>query len=78
MSHNIITIKAKREADIRRTGIGVEYKSQTLSVSTYWGGKEDGVSLQLTLDNDYVQLTNAQVTKLLRAILEGMKLKEAP
>ena len=76
MSRELITLMGETENDFAPKGHGVEYKDQELIVTAFWGGKMRKQFLQLTIGDRYVQLSNAQVTQLIRALLEGFKLDE--
>jgi len=72
MSTNITSIKGRYEANHHNTDKLPIYEVSELNINRFYGGKENGGMLQLTIYNGqnepYVQLTREQVCNLIEAL----------
>lgn len=68
MSHDIGGIAGCKEAIASTEKREVSYKDNNLKLTSFWGGTQRGKCLQLSLNEDYIQLTKSEVVHL-RALL---------
>jgi hypothetical protein len=64
MSTNIATIYGEREAVIQPQKGKVQKSRQTMSITRFWGGSQNGVMLQLTIGNWYIQIDSKGIEEL--------------
>ena len=79
MSTHIKDIKGIVESD--RSTFERHYTEETeMSLNRYYGGKKNGLMLQLTCFNDkgYIQLTQKQVKKLIKVLKNSFNHKIYP
>lgn len=67
MSTNLGTIEGRRDAVGSEQGKGLRSR---LYLTRFFGGKKDGMCLQLTIQESYVQLDAAGIAKLRAALDE--------
>ena len=72
MSTNIKTITGRCENPSGSSPTGPQYIDSDISLTRFYGGKEKGTMLQLTINNNldcaYVQLTQKQVKQLSKVL----------
>jgi len=64
MSTQLATIEGRYEGS-HNGGLTVNYAPKELSITKFAGGRDNGAMIQLTLENEYIQLTKAQVMHLI-------------
>jgi hypothetical protein len=63
MSTNIATIDGVREACVPHKQ-EVLYVPQSMNITRFWGGKKNGIMLQLSISNSYILLNAKQIEEL--------------
>lgn len=69
MSTQILQLIGKKEIVKSVEKQKIEYESLSVFFTSFWGGDERKKSLQITVNNEYVQLNNAQVKTLINSLI---------
>ena len=68
MSTHIANIKGRVEDTYKSSPSKIVYKDNTLSINRFWGGTKNGRMIQLTIDENYIQLTSKQIEELIKIL----------
>jgi len=78
MSTELKTIKGRYEAK-HHGDFTVDYEKNKLYITRFAGGKKNGAMLQLTISQEnYTQLTQKQVKKLIKVLSEAFDYEKNP
>ena len=68
MSTSLETLKGKKES-VR--GYSIDYVECDLYLTRFYGGVERGASLQITFGQDYIQIDNESVHRLIKILQDA-------
>ncbi len=49
-----------------------ENDQKSFEVKRFWGGDDRGVCYQFTMGTDYIQITNKELRKMLKNLIDGL------